>query len=276
MREGMKVVLVDAHVHYYGCFGWPAFLDAAARNLTLAAGTVGADPRSPRYLLFSETSGEHHFERVKQGRISPPAGWKRLETEEDCSVVLIDRDDAPTVLVGGRQVVSREGLEVLVLGVSRSAPDGRPAREIIGDAMAEGAITVLPWGFGKWWFGRGRLVRDLLARTWPLPLFLGDTANRPEPGPTPAFGRFGDPVPPILPGSDPLPLPGHAERAGRLGFVTEIEFSPVRPAATLRREVLSFQRSPGSFGRLPGPLSVGLDQLRMQLRRLPVPVFSGC
>jgi hypothetical protein len=93
---------------------------------------------------------------------------------------------------------------------------------------------VLPWGVGKWLGARGTVVARVLADPKWRRVFLGDNGNRLELGPEPAqfklarrAGRA------VLPGSDPLPLPGEEVRVGAYGFAVDVALDPLRPAAAL-------------------------------------------
>ena len=64
----------------------------------------------------------------------------------------------PVLVIAGRQIVSAERIEVLALGTRTQIPDGQPLAATIDAVRADGALAVLPWGFGKWWGARGRMV----------------------------------------------------------------------------------------------------------------------
>ena len=109
-------------------------------------------------------------------------------------------------------------------------------QEILARVRWSGAVPVLPWGFGKWWFYRGALIEALLRRPEPKWLFLGDNGGRPEFGGSPRLLReAGKRGVSVLPGSDPLPLPEHASRAGSCGFLMRNGVEERQPAAALRR-----------------------------------------
>jgi len=205
--------------------------------------------------------------------------WSFERTGETESLVARrDRNGERLLVIAGRQIVTREGIEVLALAGDAGVLDGMPFGETLQRVRMSGALPVLPWGFGKWWGGRGRLVAGALARRGPDLLFLGDNAGRPElGGEPPLFRQARDCGVPVLPGSDPLPLSWHAGRAGSYGFVLEGELDAEHPAWDLRRRLRELRESPRVFGRrvtLPGFLR---DQaaLRARRRRTVTPVAEA-
>jgi hypothetical protein len=154
------------------------------------------------------------------------------------------------LVIAGRQIAAREGLEVLALAGDAAVPDGLSFGETLHRVRAGGALPVLPWGFGKWWGRRGELVAGALARRGSALLFLGDNAGRPPAGGEPRLFQEAQALGvAVLPGSDPLPLPWHAGRAGSYGFVLEGELSEGSPAGDLRRCLRELRGAPRVFGR---------------------------
>ncbi len=132
-------------------------------------------------------------------------------------------------------MATRERLEVLGLAMHEAVPDGLSVRETLDRVEGAGGVPVLPWALGKWLFARGRIVRDLVQSSQPDRFLLGDSAMRPRFSPCPSLMRlartrgFG-----LVPGSDPLPLPGEERRAGSYALFSKTEFDPERPGAFLR------------------------------------------
>jgi hypothetical protein len=264
---------VDAHVHLYPAFSMEAVLEGVQGHLEGMGRAPGASPVALVYLLMADREGEDHFVRIRDGGAgplaTPPPPWRRQRTGEDESILLLPPHGPPLVLVQGRQVATREGLEVLALCSGVQIPDGLPLEETARRAVQAGALTVIPWGFGKWWLGRGRTVSRLLAGELGDRVHLGDNGNRwAGAGEPPLFQRGRALGRPVLPGSDPLPFPHHARRVGSYGFRITGALDADRPAAALRRALE--EAAPGEVepvGRLQGAASFLRDQLRMQFRR---------
>lgn len=260
-------VLADAHVHFHRGFGRDAFLDGALRNFRRGAADLGLAGPLTGCLLLTESAGACFFRRSQDG--GGEGVWSFVATAEPESLVARRGDDR-LILIAGRQVVAREGLEVLALATAEDFPEGLPLNETLDRIRAAGALPVLPWGFGKWWFSRGaRVARELAARRGEL--YLGDNAGRPafvlEPRLFRAAAELGVPV---LPGSDPLPLPSHAGRAGSHGFLLSGTLDEDRPAWSLAQRVRRVRAAGGRlrpFGRRAGIVRFCRDQAALRLRR---------
>ncbi len=264
-------VLVDAHVHFYPCYDRDRFLDSALQNFRRGARELGLPDSTPGCLLLSEGRGERWFERlVDEAEGVPRGGWSFTAGREP-EVLVARRRAEPRdrlFLFAGRQIVAREGIEVLALATDERLGDGLPLFDTLGWAHERGALPVLPWGFGKWSLRRGELVRQALSRLAGDRLFLGDSAARPQLAPRPRlFGEAEEKRIHILPGTDPLPFPGHATRAGSYGFVLAGPLDEGAPGDSLRRRVAEQIRQPRFYGRREGLLGFLFDQARMQARK---------
>ena len=252
--ESRWTILVDGHVHCHSCFDRDEFFDHAAANMSAAAGTGEGVARC---LMLTESDGAHFFEGLlKMGRAISQNGWEVQPTAEDESVLVSRAGGTTLVVVAGTQIVTRERLEVLALGSRAEFGSGLSLSEAVSAAAAAGAIPVIPWGFGKWWFARGRLV-DALLRAPGMPrFFLGDNGGRLRMAAMPRlFHRAAERGVGILPGSDPLPFPNQVRKVGGYGFSLYGAFTPERPAASVKRILAGLDRSPQAFGfreSLPG------------------------
>jgi len=72
---------------------------------------------------------------------------------------------------------------------------------------------------------------------------------------------------PILPGSDPLPLPGEAARVGSYGFSVEVESQPDNIARQLCDLLREGRAAVHPYGRLIGPVRFIRNQLALRLRK---------
>lgn len=282
---GGAAVLVDGHAHYHPGYSAAGLLDAAARNLdrwrpsATRRSPAGRDPGL--WLMLADPDGRDSLRALSAG-LADVDRWELLRTDEAASRVAVDDGGKAIGLVAGRQVSTADGLEVLALATDAEIPGGRSTRETVEASLAAGAVTVIPWGFGKWWFRRGRVVRGLVESVDHPLFFLGDNGGRPRRAPEPslfrAARRRGTAV---LPGSDPLPFPRHEERVGSYGFVLEggaDDASPTdasggapgggaAPAAALRARVERLDGSPPAFGRRAAAGRFLIDQIAMQLAK---------
>jgi hypothetical protein len=241
-QAAFQRLLIDGHVHPHECYDEARFFQAACDNLA-------RDRSGTPTLLLAEMAGQQVFARWRSGH----AAWPVTATKEPVSVILGER----LLVVAGRQIVTAERIEVLALACVEEIADALPLDATIGAVRQAGAIPVLPWGFGKWFGKRGRLVASAAARNRIL---LGDNAGRPLGWPRPAL--FQQHV--VLPGTDPLPLRSEQERVGQYGFVLEGRFDSQRPAAAIIGALEKLSESPLTFGCRVGPYAFFRQQLGLR------------
>ncbi|MDE2448569.1 MAG: hypothetical protein KGO22_06325 [Gammaproteobacteria bacterium] len=270
------IACVDAHVHLHPCYDPDELLQNAYDNLSSAASS-GADRAAPRacFLLLAECAPDDCFGALRtlaEGRSNGASGphlrhWAVAPTQEPISVVA-RHAQRELFIVAGRQVACREGLEVLVLGTTHRFADGRPIRDVLREADALGVPRVIPWGPGKWFFRRGRLLNDLVAEFRKPTLFLGDEGGRPVfwgyPQHFVQAARLGVRD---LPGTDPLPFPHDVEKVGRMGFKAAIDLDPAHPGGSLLRALTQAGAPLERFATLEPPLRFVRNQIGMQLRK---------
>ena len=253
MSEVTTTLICDGHLHLYPEYRWQAaliHLASGLQQLQAAAGSVhciGFLAESARCRFYQQALGDPAAFRADG--ISIAAG-----PEADALVVRSNGAIAGH-LVAGRQIVTRERLEVLALTRDLDVPDGLPVHEVLAEIKRQGAVAVLSWSPGKWFFGRGKIVQDLIDASPPDAFLLGDTSLRPTCWPMPALLRkaaqrgFK-----IIAGSDPLPLAGEERFVGTYGFTCQAPFDPDQPAASLRRMLSGRSFAPRLVGRRSGAL----------------------
>ena len=272
--QSERLLAVDGHVHVHHCFPLDRFLEQAFANMGRAERGVDGEEASTGILLLSESRDVNRFREMRsiaeaEGRLG---GWALRTTDEAESMVISPATGDHQVLdglvlVAGRQIVVKEGLEVLALSTDDDFRDGAGLTDTIRKVRESGAVPVLPWGFGKWWFRRGRLLTKLLQGVNAGDFLLGDNAIRPRGVPSPThFALAADRGIGVLCGTDPLPFPADVRRAGRFGtLVPGSSFDLNKPAAALRRKLRHLPPDTHTFGRresLPRFLEA---QLRMRL-----------
>jgi hypothetical protein len=232
------MMLVDAHVHMHDCFSVAGVFDAAAANFARAAHELHGTTRFDGVLCLVESANERFVDGVRTQRLGRvwrgQHGYWELEQGCEPEALVFRRGSLRLVVITGRQLVTRERLEVLALGTTARLIDGDSMEATLNAVHDVGAAAVLPWGVGKWLGARGAIVDRVLAEPKWRNVFLGDNGNRLRYGPEPerfaAARRAGRSV---LPGSDPLPLPGEEARIGGYGFAVDVDLDPLRPAAGL-------------------------------------------
>jgi hypothetical protein len=269
-------ILIDSHIHIYPGFSVDHFLDAAWDNFNTAVGEAGLFNDTDYVLALTEGKGCDVFSELKEETIFPEndsggfvdsSSFSFYRTAESETLVA-RKGEARIVLIAGRQIISRENIEVLSLFNSIKEEDRTLSLTDLAQVIADkGGLPVLPWGAGKWWGERGRAVADLIHSNYDYPLFLADNGNRPSFWPEPALLRQAREIQiPILSGSDPLPLTSHVNRPGSSGVVLpDGELSRERPAACLSKLLVS-EKEIVRFGGRMGSLSFIIDQLQINVR----------
>jgi hypothetical protein len=260
-------VFVDAHVHFHCCYQSDSFLDAALRNLARAAKQQRVHAPTG-VLLLADPPGWDSLAALRTRSSRPDSRWSVEQLDEEIAIRVNGPEGAALVLVNGYQIPTVERLEVLALCCRADFALGAPMADVARRSLSLGAITVVPWGFGKWLRRRGRLVASYLERVESDMFFLGDSGARLAGTPEPELiRRAREKGIRNLPGSDPFPFPRHQARVGSRGFVLEGELDPRRPAASLAELLSRHPAQPRTFGGGLGPLQFTLSQARMQISR---------
>lgn len=266
---GSGVGLVDAHVHFYSNFDEERFFDSTLANVRRAAVGLGLPEATPGWLLLTETRCDHVFEALFERANGTQSGrWTFRPTAEAASLIACVDGREVLGLIAGRQIATREGLEVLALGTTATFSDGAGLGETLERVGAADALPVLPWGFGKWLSRRGALVEERIRSHQSRGLFLGDNGGRPAFRPRPGLLALGEAhglV--VLPGSDPLPLPFQEERVGSFGFVLDGPIASDRPAEGLKARLRALDGSPPAYGQATRLVPFVRNQISMQLRK---------
>jgi hypothetical protein len=263
-----RTLLVDTHVHIYDCYDLDALFDAATANLGRAAQKLGiAAERRECMLLLTETVNDHYFDALASGKVQPRR-WRAEQTAEPAVLKLVLMGQPVVWLVAGRQIATREDLEILALGTTERFPDGETIGESLAKVDRSAAVTALPWGFGKWWGRRGTIIRQLMTAVRNRPLYGGDNGGRLSLSIRPDLLKFGEQRGhKVLPGTDPLPFPGQEARVGTFGMVLP-DWEPTdRPLERLTARLAGLQESPLEFGSLTGLVPFVRLQIAMQMRK---------
>jgi hypothetical protein len=265
------MVFVDSHVHIHKSFNLPEFFDATWQNVQAAWQLTGDAGHPQAVLMLTEEAGVNWFEALFRHEIKITDSlqdWKIRSSAEDCSLLIEKKAACSIYLIAGRQIQTKEGLEVLALGLRRTFKDNHAMRETINRVKDAGGLPVIPWGFGKWIGARGKVIDQLIRDVGKGDLYIGDNGGRPrflkEPKQFEASQRKGIK---ILRGSDPLPFAREYRRAGSYGFYFVGELSEDKPAEDLKQKLadplfkLNTYGDPERFGNFIR------NQLLMQIKK---------
>lgn len=236
------IVAGDGHFHLYPCHEPASAIRSLIRNLGLMAKSAsGFEPDQDVFKIafLTESKQYDYFHKILKNELD----FRMIDLqvaagpEEHC-VSLGNQMKQELCLVAGRQIVTREKLEILGLGMEEIVPDGLSAEDAVERVMAADGLPVLAFSPGKWLFKRGKIALKLAER-YQKSLLIGDSALRPigwgEPD---IMRRARENNIAVLAGSDPLPLPGEEKYAGCYGFIYQGPFNTARPLTALK-EILA-------------------------------------
>lgn len=165
-------ILADTHIHIYPFYDLAQFFSGAFAKMAALDKTGDTD-----YVLFlAERHDCHFFRQLKDGLLKV-SGAQCSDGEEVLSVR--NAEGKRLWLAAGRQIVTAERLEILALTTDAEIADGQPAGDVLRQVRETGAIPVIAWAPGKWFFGRGQLVRKLIDSEPAGSFLLGDSTLRP-------------------------------------------------------------------------------------------------
>jgi hypothetical protein len=252
---------VDGHVHFHVPALVGPTLDAAAANFRAVSGRseglLGA-------ILLTQASAERVFEGLESS--TNLAGWTFAPARHEPQTRIARQGTASVAVVCGRQVRAADGLEVLALGTVETFPDGLLFPDAVEAVYRSGALTAIPWGFGKWLGSRGQRVQSTLESHGPEALFVGDNGSRLDRLGAPALVRASEQRGfRVLPGTDPFPFAMDHRRVGRFGFLADVDLPETAPWRALRNWLLARRTSPTRYGRGCGPFQFVFNQVGIQV-----------
>jgi hypothetical protein len=241
----MAILSIDGHVHIYPWYDLRQTLRIGIENLKLSTTRFSTfldndlkndSPEMIPIWLLTERMDCNFF---KQTTASPNEfevdGFKFLPGQEKEVIIVTHAGKTVLYILAGRQIVAKEGLEILSLISTFFLEDrDKTIDEVIKGVIDSGGIPAVNWAPGKWFFSRGKVVRRVIEEYAPQDLLIGDTTLRNTLWPMPklmtAAQQRGFK---IIAGSDPLPFDGEEKYIGSYGFCLRGDFKTHRPAETI-------------------------------------------
>ena len=257
-------LLVDTHVHIYPSYNLQRFFESALHNFS----ALDASGTAQKLLMLTERWDCAAFDALADGRLQVEGGFSIHKTAESDALLVQSPSGQELTLIAGRQVATAEKVEVLLLGARVDLPERLPLRDTIARGMAQGAVPVLNWSLGKWWFRRGEVIARAIADLSPQGVLLGDVLARPRGIPEPKqFVTGGGRGFRIVAGSDPLPIAGEERFVAR--YLTKLSgaFEPERPASSLRSLLLQPDVALQAVGARCDLLSAGRRLMQNEVAR---------
>ena len=147
------MILLDAHVHIYGCFDKELLLSSAYANFQAQAKKLNCSGEFTGVLLLADRADQDTFldfhTTVQEKRQASLGEWHLYNTDEPYTLKFSRNREETLYLVQGWQLISNEGLEVLSLITDKRAEEGFPLVDQIVASNHNNGITVLPWALAS-------------------------------------------------------------------------------------------------------------------------------
>lgn len=255
------MICFDHHVHYYPQFSWQCLLEYSWQNLSQAASEKVGSSKIHAAICLLETQDSRWYSGIDDA-LSDVAGWS-VKYEISSEAKRAEHEDGRQIsIIKGRQIVTQEKLEVLVIGNDEPLDNVPTLHECI-EMHAEKAV-VIPWAVGKWLGARGKVVNAALAQQSSL-FNVGDNGGRPNTwNRVSQFDLAKGLGKTIIPGSDPLPLKNAEKRAGTSGVIVSGHLNDASGVQGLL-SALTENKFEAVFSSQQSTLAFMRDQLRLRM-----------
>ncbi|MBX7144244.1 MAG: hypothetical protein K1X79_07315 [Oligoflexia bacterium] len=228
-------LVADTHVHLYDCYDLRALFLGAMDRLEQYAREIVPNADCARAIFLTERSGSYYFDRLRDEPHKVLGSEFRVGTTEDRLCLRVVADNGGSLLVfSGRQIATKERLEVLALMSDAQFEDGDTFEVSLRRVIDCGALAVIPWSLGKWWGRRGQLLSEVVKLAKPGEIALGDCVRRSRLAlPHRLFAAARDRGLAVLCGSDPLPFAGQEAVVGTYASVFPDSFDSAMPSQSI-------------------------------------------
>ncbi|PID59200.1 MAG: hypothetical protein CR986_06905 [Ignavibacteriae bacterium] len=258
------MILIDAHIHIHDCYNLNEFFRLAKTNFLNAAKKNNYSSYAS-VLCLTESQNIDYFGKLAKKANDKIGVWQIGLTNSKNTILLNDDSGFELYLVAGRQIVTREKLEVLAIGLNQGYEDGKPITEVINFVNKNNSIPIIPWGVGKWSGARGEIVKNLIENK-KLKFYLGDNGNRP-------FFWDKDKLFDLglknkifnLPGSDPLPFDNEINKPGGFGFFLDAGIDKNKPFESIYDLIITSDQQFSTYGKLESLFNFFKNQISMQV-----------
>lgn len=235
----MAVCLIDAHVHLYSCFDFNHAIRQGFNNLKWYEGDKpGYDQEIHRIWLLTERYDMNMF------KLLPQLNLNDFIVESDTNgryLYVTDKAKGKILTIfPGRQLITRDRLEICALACDLALPDGcLSTRETVQHVLDKGGIAAVNWAPGKWFGKRGKIVSGLFEQFTPSELLISDTTMRPAFWSTPyLIKRARRQGFKMICGSDPLPFKGEEKWIGSYFSLVNGKWDSKKPLISLKNLLL--------------------------------------
>lgn len=245
------MIIIDGHVHLHDQVPIEIFLDVTRDNLRRYCSHLKRGAMQAVLCLADFSHAEGFSRLIEMSSNKSFQNWQIKTTDDELSLLAQHSQGDKLWLIAGRQLVSAENVEVIGIGTSYQCDNSMSLLEIVEAINNLCAQPVIPWGAGKWWGNRGKIVSNVLNLSPGL--LLGDSGGRPWCWRPNLLTKSKKNKIKILPGSDPLPVPSDQYRNGSYGIVINEPFDQNFPCSWLKNQLKQMPSSVKIFG---GPLGL--------------------
>ena len=244
-------------MHLYPAYDLETALRAALENLSTLAGAEAI-----KVICLTERFDCHYFKQIKQEELKVE-NLKFNLINEDGPVEVEFIDSEKLYIFAGRQIVTKERLELLALTKDVDVPDGLPYESAIKQINQQGALAVVNWAPGKWFGRRGELIKQIFNNYASAEIAICDTTLRFAGWTKPTLMQqaFSDGRA-VLAGSDPFPLNNEYSRIGSYALLYHSADAQCLLADKFKTLLIDANRCAITVGSRPGVLNFALRMLR--------------
>ncbi len=246
-----EATYIDSHCHYEPSVGFPCFFKAISQSMQAQSDSSSINMA----ICLLDIEGTDWFSVLS----SLPVDETIDVQQKDINTLQVTVGGDTITVFRGRQINSREKVEVIIMGCDKKIPSGLPLEVYIKN-YAEDYLIILPWGVGKWLGRRGKLVCQMIEGN--AVFVLGDNGGRPKWWTNISQFVLAHQLNiPILAGSDPLPIKNAYLRAGSYGNILDAKMDT---CIAWISQVKNMKRTPPSYGQLSSTLSFFIEQIKLR------------
>ena len=268
------MILVDTHVHIYDCYNIQKFMNYSLSNFKHNAKKIQGENSLSAFLLLAESKQYNWFPRLQayaqhcDPQVKSELGnWEISLTANKGTLRAVNKNGEGFFIVAGRQIVTREHLELLALFTTEHFKDGEPMESVLENILSKDAIPIIPWGVGKWIGKRGTFLKHFLTHATPSIIYLGDTGSRPSFWGTPYPFKIADKNGiRVVAGSDPLPMVSDVCRPGSYGSIIFAKLNETTPSIHLKQLLRDSKTKITNYGELENPIRFFRRQVALRLK----------
>ncbi len=264
-------LLIDGHVHLYPVFDLVQAVEKGRENLFSNAKKKLPDLKNAVAVwLLVERSDTNLFDELANSPEKYDQGEIKFIKAKDNLTIKVEKNSQPILYIfAGRQLVTKENLEVLSLVSDLNLPDkAKPMEEVIQAVKDSGGITALNWAPGKWFSHRGKVIEEQIENNSPDEFYIGETTMRPTVWLKPKLIHKAEQKGfRVLAGSDPLPFAGEENGISSFGFIIEGEFDPNNPARSLKEIFSDFSKPVTLIGKRNNILTFSKRQFKIMAEK---------